>query len=148
MKTILIADDEKTFLLSLSEGLRFCDPKFNVITVENGLQAMDVLKSCRTDLLITDLMMPMLDGMSLVSLSSRRYPDLPIIVLTAHLTQEMATKLRSMGVTASFEKPVDLSDVTGAVAAILNSSSSCAKYGSGLSAISSAFTYLLSRENA
>ncbi len=141
MKTILIADDERNLLLSLSEGLRFYDSNFTVITAENGQLAMDVLNSRRVDLLVTDLKMPAADGFDLLADALKKHPRLPVIVMTAFSNPDIERKLRAFGITDYLEKPVEFMDIAETVSCVLNGTQA-KSYGNRLQLLSKAFHYL------
>ncbi|MDA8079565.1 MAG: response regulator [Nitrospiraceae bacterium] len=143
MKTILIVDDEKNLLLSLSEGLRFYDSNFKVITAENGQQAIDILNSARIDLLVTDLKMPVADGFDLLADALKKHPRLPVIVMTAFSNPDIERKLKAFGITEYFEKPVEFMHIAETISSVLNSAQAKKKkYGNKLQLISKAFHYL------
>jgi CheY-like chemotaxis protein len=133
MKNILIADDEKTLLLSLSEGLRFYDNRFRVYTAKDGQEAIDVLNSRHIDLLITDLKMPNLDGFDLLALALRKFPDLPVIVVTAYSNPDIDRKLQALGITRCMEKPLEFNEFVTQVVSVLGGSSGNRPFGMGLS---------------
>jgi CheY-like chemotaxis protein len=108
MKNVLIVDDEKPFLLSLVDGLSSYDCNFNVLTAENGKKAVDILKTVKIDLLITDLNMPVMNGFELLSHMSSNCTDVPVIVMTAYASPEIEERLRSVGIFHYVEKPIDL----------------------------------------
>jgi len=108
MKNVLIVDDEKSFLLSLSGGLKSYSDKFNVLIAFNGKEAVKILNSTKIDLVVTDLKMPEMDGFQLLAYLTRHFPDIPIIVITAFGTPDMEAKLLTMGATQYLEKPLDL----------------------------------------
>lgn len=83
MKNLLIVDDEKLVLSSLSEALRISNSKFKVITAENGEEAERILNSINVDLLITDLNMPGKNGYELIADVFKNHSDIPVIVMTA-----------------------------------------------------------------
>jgi CheY-like chemotaxis protein len=107
MATLLVVDDDKNFLLSLADGLRSYENKFEVLTAENGKEAVAVLKSHKVDLLITDLKMPEMDGFELLAHMVPHYPQIPVIVMTAFSTPEMEDHLMNMGTFMFLEKPLD-----------------------------------------
>jgi DNA-binding response OmpR family regulator len=107
MKNILIVDDEKTFLLSLTDGLSSIATDFNVLTASNGVEAIEVLESVDIDLLVTDLKMPVMDGFQLIAYIASKHLDVPLIVITAFGTPELENKLYSMGALHYLEKPLD-----------------------------------------
>lgn len=123
MKTVLIVDDEKLFLLSLIDGLKAYAKDFKVITAENGAQASAHLSSMPIDLVITDLKMPVLDGFELLSHMSKQHPHIPTIVMTAFGTQAIEKKIDIFGVSHYIEKPVDLKTLASLILNELNFSS-------------------------
>ncbi len=108
MKKILIVDDEKSFLLSLKDGLSQYRDKFQVLTAENGREAVDVLRSIDIDLLVTDLKLPEMNGFELLAWVSRHRPQLPVIVMSAFGTPEIEARLAKMDTLQFLEKPLDL----------------------------------------
>jgi CheY-like chemotaxis protein len=106
MKKILIVDDERPFLKSLSEGFEPYKKEFQVVTASDSREAMRILESEPIDLLVTDLRMPEIDGFKLIAYASKNFPDLPIIVITAFGTTEIENQLKNF-ITAYIEKPID-----------------------------------------
>ncbi|MCP5103526.1 MAG: response regulator [bacterium] len=107
MASILIVDDDKNFLLSLADGLKAFEKKFNVLTAENGQDAVDLMRTQKIDLMITDLKMPVMDGFELLAHMVPNYPHIPVIVMTAFATREMEENLVNMGTFQFLEKPLD-----------------------------------------
>ncbi len=107
MKNVLIVDDEKGFLLSLSDGLKSYSDEFKVLIAFNGKEAVKILNSTKIDLVVTDLKMPGMDGFQLLAYLTKHFPDIPTIVMTAFGTPDMEAKLLTMGVTKYLEKPLD-----------------------------------------
>jgi len=77
VKHVLIVDDEKPFLLSLTDGLASYAKDFTVVTAMNGKEAVTILDSTGVDLVVTDLRMPKMDGFELLAHISSNYPDIP-----------------------------------------------------------------------
>jgi len=115
MKRVLIVDDEQSFLLSLRDGLKASRKNFQVLTAENGREAVAVLKTVPIDLLVTDLKMPVMDGFELLAWVSRQQPQLPVIVMTAFGTAEIETRLSKMSALQYLEKPLDLNMLRDAI---------------------------------
>jgi len=107
LKRVLITDDEKSFLLSLKDGLSRHKDKFQVLTAENGREAVAILRALPIDLLVTDLKMPEMDGFELLAWVSRHKAQLPVIVLTAFGTPEIEARLAKMNTLQYLEKPLD-----------------------------------------
>ncbi|MFH1479778.1 MAG: sigma-54 dependent transcriptional regulator [Pseudomonadota bacterium] len=90
METILIVDDEKNYLVVLEALL---SPEgYEIITAENATDALRLIRESDVDLVITDMKMPGLSGMELLEESKRIKSDLPIIMMTAYGTIEMAVE--------------------------------------------------------
>jgi predicted regulator of Ras-like GTPase activity (Roadblock/LC7/MglB family)/CheY-like chemotaxis protein len=110
LKTVLIVDDEKSFLLSLLQGLEAYASDFEALTAPNGKAAVEVLKTGTVDLVVTDLKMPELDGFGLLASMSKNQPNLPVIVMSAYCTPEIKARLNSLGAFKILEKPIDFQD--------------------------------------
>jgi len=106
MKCILIVDDEETFLWSAAIGFQAYRRHFDVMTAENGRAALDILEKTPVDLVVTDLKMPEMDGMTLIGRIRDNLPYIPVIVLTAFSTPRLRKKLLSLGAPAVLDKPV------------------------------------------
>jgi two-component system NtrC family response regulator len=90
MDTILIVDDEKNYLVILEALL--APEGYEVITEINPLNALRLLKETDFDLVITDMKMPKMDGIELLDEVKKIDPELPVIIMTAYGTIEMAVK--------------------------------------------------------
>jgi len=90
METILVVDDEKNYLVVL-EALLSAEG-YEVITVDNAPDALKHITESDVDLVITDMKMPGMDGMQLLKESKRINHDLPVIMMTAYGTIEMAVE--------------------------------------------------------
>ncbi len=108
MKKVLIVDDEKSFLLSLQDGLQMHADKFSIVTANNGLEAVKLLEESFFDLLITDLEMPEMNGFELLAWVTQKVPQLPVIVMTAFGTPEIESRLAEFEALQYLEKPLDL----------------------------------------
>ncbi|MCP4153007.1 MAG: response regulator [bacterium] len=107
MTAILIVDDDKNFLLSLVDGLQVYKNYFEVLTAENGREAVRVLESKKIALMITDLKMPEMDGFQLLAYMVTHHPEIPVIVMTAFVTPEREDELMNLGSFKFLEKPLD-----------------------------------------
>ena len=114
-KSILLADDEKIFLLSVSEGLRMYMKSVNIYTADNGRSALDILKSCPIDLLVTDLNMPEMDGFGLLERKYAEFPDTKVLVFTACILPGYREMLKNYGVLDVLEKPLSFEELRSKV---------------------------------
>ena len=105
METILIVDDEKNYPLILSSVLE--DEGFETLTANSGQAALEILKSSDVDLVLTDMKMPVMNGIQLLEKIKDKDPDLPVIMMTAHGTVEKAVEAMQKGAYNYVLKPFD-----------------------------------------
>ncbi|MBI4522675.1 MAG: response regulator [Deltaproteobacteria bacterium] len=104
-KAVMIVDDSSTMRQMVSYTLKGAG--FAVQTAENGRDALKKLGSRRADLIITDVNMPVMDGLTLVRelRKDSKYRFVPILVLTTENTDEMKQRGRKAGATGWIVKP-------------------------------------------
>ena len=90
METILIVDDEKNYLVVLKALL--ATEGYEILTTNNALDGLRLVKEGDLDLIITDMKMPGMNGMALLEECKKIKPDLPIIIMTAYGTIEKAVE--------------------------------------------------------
>jgi len=116
MKQVLIVDDEKNLLACISDGFREHANDFKIVTAENGAKATVLLKSMQIDLVITDIRMPVMDGFELLAYMSKYHPEVPTIIMTAHInTPDVENKLKHFSVSHCIQKPFELEDLSSAI---------------------------------
>lgn len=106
MYTVLLTDDEPAILKALSDRIPW--QQFGVdtlLTAADGLEALDVMKNQRVDLLITDIRMPHMDGIELLHKVREKYPATHCILLTAYSEFEYARTAMHLGVENYLLKP-------------------------------------------
>ena len=108
VKTVLVVDDERLFLASLTEGMKDFASDFAIVTASNGRKALDELRQREIHLVVTDLKMPEMDGFQLLTHMMNEFPDIPILVMTAFLTPDIERKVRELDAFELLEKPIDL----------------------------------------
>ncbi|MBF0389659.1 MAG: sigma-54-dependent Fis family transcriptional regulator [Desulfamplus sp.] len=105
MQTILIVDDEKNYPKILGEVLK--DEGFSTIPASSALEALESIKSSHVDLVLTDVMMPGIDGIELLAKIKELTPDMPVIIMTAHGSVERAVEAMQKGAYTYILKPFD-----------------------------------------
>jgi len=120
LKNVLVVDDEKSFLLSLLQGLSAYADDFNTYTAYNGAEALQELTKHPFDLVITDLKMPVMDGFGLLAAMSKSHPRLPVLVMSAYCTPEIKARLKTIGAFKILEKPIDFHDFVDHIIAELH----------------------------
>jgi DNA-binding NtrC family response regulator len=113
MKKILIVDDELNMRLVLSAMLK--KEGFEVSSAANGREALQILQSNKIAVVITDLKMPDMDGMELLTHISERYPEIPVVMITAHGTVATAVEALKKGALDYITKPFDLDDLKNVI---------------------------------
>ena len=109
MSTILIVDDDPDILKLLS--LRLAGAGHGVRGAESGERALALLAASRPDLVITDLKMGGMDGLTLFDEIRRQAPTLPVIILTAHGTIPDAVAAVKHGIFGYLTKPYDADEL-------------------------------------
>ncbi|MEP0234441.1 response regulator [Roseibium sp.] len=106
--TILCVEDEAMLLEDLKEELE--DAGYRVLTAENGTEAMRILRKERPNLILCDMMMPRMDGPTMLKHIRTNHPklsDVPFVFLTAKATREDLIEGKRLGVDDYLTKPVD-----------------------------------------
>jgi len=104
MKKILLIDDDSMILMMLKQTLQKAG--YDVTTAENGEEGLTRMKKSPADLIVTDYMMPGKSGLEMLVIFKQLYPDVPVILLTAHGDVALTIKSIQMGATDYIEKPV------------------------------------------
>ncbi len=100
---VLIVDDEKVMRESLVEWLQ--EDGFGVAAAESGMEALQRMDQIEPVVLVADIKMPGMDGITLVRKVRERRPELPIIMITAFATVENAIQSMKEGAYDFITKP-------------------------------------------
>lgn len=108
-KRLLVIDDSKETVAGLKS---FLSQKYEVLTAYNGLDGLKVFESsqAKIDLVITDLVMPEISGVGMISIIKKKYPGTPVIAITGwgEHPGAMATEADADLV---LDKPFELADL-------------------------------------
>lgn len=107
--SILIVDDEQEIRDSLSEVLT--DEGFLTYTAENGAVALEMMKEIHYDIIISDIKMPELDGVTLLQKVKEQAPDTFVILVTSYGSTETAINAMRMGAIDYILKPIDFDEL-------------------------------------
>ncbi|MBM3326097.1 MAG: response regulator [Calditrichaeota bacterium] len=118
-KKILIADDDPNMIRILRQVLE--SDGYAVVSASNGVQALEKAQREQPDLLILDLMMPVLDGFGLLMRLYGEDPPLeaPAILLTAQNSAEYRDTAEALGAVRFLEKPFDIDELSKVVKDVL-----------------------------
>jgi CheY-like chemotaxis protein len=118
--TILVVDDEKllrdliaTFLSKLGHSC---------VTATDGVDALDKIKGNKIDVVLTDIKMPNMDGITLTSKISIQYPELPIMIMTAFEEEDTAGLAICAGARDFIKKPFSLNEFSVRLHKMINDS--------------------------
>lgn len=108
LKSVLVVDDDRDFLICVENFLKVYTDQIEVLIASNGRQALQILENRKVDLLVTDIKMPEMDGIELLSRLSLKNLDINVIVTTAFATRENIERLNKIGQFYYLGKPFNL----------------------------------------
>lgn len=114
--SVLVAEDNPVNQRLFDEQLRLlgCDPT----SVDNGAQALQCLERQPFDVLLTDLAMPELDGYALAEAARTRWPAMPVVAASAHMTPQERVRCQQAGVALVLGKPLSLGELAQALSQV------------------------------
>jgi CheY-like chemotaxis protein len=119
MPRVLIADDEESMRVLVARAVAM--DGHDTVTAQDGAEALDILTrdNGAFDLLLTDIQMPVMDGIALALSAARDFPDLTILLMTGYAPQrERASNLTAIAHDV-ISKPFSIADIRTAVAGAL-----------------------------
>lgn len=130
-RTILIVDDEPEMISVLQKALETYRESFHVLAAGDGEEALDVLRERDISLVITDLVMPKMDGFTLLVHIRSDFPGIPVIIMTAHSQPVMKRMAWKIGVAEYIEKPFSFNGLADRIMAVLGESDQSYDKGAG-----------------
>ncbi len=111
VKKVLLVDDEAGFSSLLAQMLRM--DGYDVDTAVDGQEALDKLKTWKPDAIISDIMMPNVNGFELFEKvkSDVITKDIPFLFVTAYQDSEVLARARKVGIFGILRKPIDLDQI-------------------------------------
>jgi DNA-binding NtrC family response regulator len=116
-ETVLVVEDDQSTRHVVCQLLR--STGYEVREATNGIEALEILTREAVDLVITDFVLPFVDGFRLVELMQLKWPNLPTIVITAYLSAHAGKTLLGNKAAEVFSKPIKLDELLKTVEAIL-----------------------------
>jgi excisionase family DNA binding protein len=114
---VLVVDDEASIRELLTRALALAE--YDVEAVADGESAIACLRTGRCDLLMTDLRMPGIDGLTLIREARRLHPSLPVVIITGFSSEASAIEAIDLGVTGYLTKPFRVPKVLAVAAKAL-----------------------------
>ena len=109
MSNILIVDDEQSYRQLLS--LVFESDGHSIRTASNGREALEALRAEPADVVISDVRMPDIDGIEMLSAVRESYPDMGVVLMTAFASVETAREAFKLGADDFIQKPFDVEEL-------------------------------------
>lgn len=106
---ILYAEDEEGIRKNIADSLNYYVKE--VIEVSNGQEALEVYEQCSPDIILTDIHMPILDGIELVKKIREEDTSIPVIMITAHTDKQYLLQAVELKMEKYIVKPVDIDEL-------------------------------------
>lgn len=119
---ILVVDDEPDLELLISQKFRkkIRNNDFSFTFAHNGIDALDKLKDNEIDIVLTDLNMPEMDGLTLISKLKEQYPNTRSVIISAYGDMDNIRKALNHGAFDFLTKPIDFEDLEITISKTLN----------------------------
>jgi two-component system cell cycle sensor histidine kinase/response regulator CckA len=120
-ETLLVVEDDSTARRAISEALRA--HSFNVLSAANGMEALKLIEERRggVDLVLSDLVMPGMSGMTLYQRIAKDHPNIEIMVMTGYPMKEETRQLLEQGGVTWLAKPIHMRSLVRAIQKVLTS---------------------------
>ncbi len=107
--SILVVDDELLIRDLLYDF--FTDQGWDISIAESGEKALEILRSKKIDLVLTDLKMPNMDGLTLTSEVRESYPGIPVVIMTGYPSVDSAVSALRQKVSDYIIKPFNINEL-------------------------------------
>ena len=112
-KKILIVDEQYGIRILLNEV--FQREGYTTYQAANGMQALEIVRKHRPDLVLLDMKIPGMDGIEILKRLKEIDPDIKVIIMTAYGELDMIQETKELGAIMHFAKPFDIDDLRTAV---------------------------------
>jgi len=110
-KRVLIVDDEEDLTWTLSKKLSKDSDKFQLVCVNSGKEAIEVMNQLPVDLVITDVRMPEVSGLEPLVQIRDRYPQTKVVIMTAYGSEDVRKEADKRGCFRYIEKPFEINEL-------------------------------------
>lgn len=133
MNKILLVDIDTATLNDFSSLLEAHPDKFEILTAGSAREVPNIVSGMKIGMIVIDLKMPDVDDLEFLAYMSKNYPKIPIIVMTAFGTPEIAAKISRLETCRYYQKPIDIDSLGEKIIEELESAVSGQIHGIGLS---------------
>jgi len=116
---ILLVDDEERYREVLARVLTKAG--YEVVEASDGIEALSLLEKLKIDLVLSDILMPGLNGYALVARLRAKWPSMPVILTTGFLSQDAAKNMMN-GSVEFIPKPIDIAELIAMIERLLTPS--------------------------
>ena len=110
---IMLVDDEEEVRKSIIKKIDWADAGFEVVgDAENGEEALEKLEALEPDVVVTDIRMPYMDGLTLTEKIHQRHPSIKVVIFSGYDDFEYAQRAIKLNVTEYILKPVNVEEMT------------------------------------
>ena len=119
IKRVLVVDDEDDLTWSISKHLSKDKNKYDLICVNSGKKALEVLSQLPVELVISDIRMPEISGMELLGKIKESYPSTKVIIMTAYGSSEVQEEANKRGCLKYIEKPFEINELRQLILSVI-----------------------------
>ncbi len=133
MRTVAVIEDDPALLLGLTEKLGM--EGYRVVSARDGEAALELLGREVPDVLVLDLMLPKIDGLEVCRAFRKRYPEIPVLILSARGQEEDKVKGLRLGADDYMTKPFGLKELLARLEALLRRTGGAGEFRFGKVAV-------------
>lgn len=119
VRTVLFVDDDEMLNLAVEKRLASYSDHFSLVMARDGFEALKMLENISVSLVVIDLLMPRMDGMSLLSHIQDTSPDIPVILISSMPKAEMPHLAEANGIRAYLDKPFHIDELGKHIMSVL-----------------------------
>lgn len=120
MYKVIIVDDEPIIVEGLQKGIKWINWNCEIVgTAGNGLEGLDLVRELKPDMLISDISMANMDGLTMVAAIKSEFPNIEVCLLTGYRNFEYAQQAIKLGVTRFLLKPSKIDELEEAIDAMI-----------------------------
>ena len=110
-RKVLVVDDEETLTWSMTKTLAKDTDQYEITIANTGVDALNILEKGPIDVVVTDIRMPDINGLDLLSRIREKYPSTKVIIMTAYGSPEVHREAARRGSYFYLEKPFEISEI-------------------------------------
>jgi CheY-like chemotaxis protein len=116
-KCVLVVDDSNLNRTIIVEFLK--SKGFRILEAADGKEALDIIREQNPDLILLDLIMPVMDGFEAMELLQKDKNEIPIIIITAYIKDNTYRRCKELGAVGFLNKPIKMHELYNIISEIL-----------------------------